>query len=189
MAKSPAKKISRNPADTRARLLEAAEAAFNGPGYFDTDTNRIARAAGFAPQTFYRHFTDKTEIFLAVYDNWWRSERAAILQSQAKGETLEDIATIVIAFHTRWRVFRRALRHLSIVDDRVRAARAAARLAQLASLPKRKGLDESARAAALLKLERISDAVAEGEFSDMGFSRMAAMRAVVECLKVLTPRR
>jgi len=184
MPKSRSRKATRNPDETRARLLDAAEAEFNGPGFFDTDTNRIARAAGYAPQTFYRHFEDKTAIFLALYDRWWRAEGAAIAETRGKAKpSLEDIADIVIAFHTRWRGFRRALRHLSIVDDRVRAARAAARLAQLEQLPRRKGEAEADRAAALLKLERICDAAAEGEFADMGFSKAAARRAVVAALK------
>jgi AcrR family transcriptional regulator len=184
MPKSRARKSVRNPDQTRERLLDAAEAEFNGPGFFDTDSNRIARAAGYAPQTFYRHFEDKTAIFLAVYDRWWRSEGAAIAETRAKGKaSLADIADIVIAFHTRWRNFRRALRHLAIVDDRVRAARAEARLAQLASLPKRPGQTEAARAAALLRLERVSDAVAEGEFTDMGLTHAAAKAAVVEALR------
>jgi len=37
-------------------------------------------------------------------------------------------------------------------------------------------------AAALLTLERLCDAVAEGEFGDLGFSRNAARRAVVAVL-------
>ncbi len=190
MARSRAKPTTRNPQETQARLLDAAEAEFNGPGFFDTDTNRIARAAGYAPQTFYRHFADKTAIFLACYERWWQGEGRAIADARARGKTsLEDIADIVISFHTRWRGFRRALRHLSTVDDRVRAARAAARLAQLATLPKRAGETESDRAAALLKLERISDAAAEGEFADMGFPRAAAKRAVVEALRATHGRR
>jgi AcrR family transcriptional regulator len=184
MPRSHAKRTTRKPDETRARLLDAAEKEFNGAGFFDTDTNRIARAAGYAPQTFYRHFEDKTAIFLAVYDRWWRSEAAAIAETRTRAKpSLEEIADVVIAFHSRWKGFRRALRHLAIVDARVRAARAAARLAQLEQLPRRKGQTESDRAAALLKLERICDAVAEGEFTDMGFSKPAARRAVIEALR------
>lgn len=72
---------------------------------------------------------------------------------------------------------------MRIVYGRVRAARAKARLAQLQQLPRRKGESDAERAAALLKLERISDAVAEAEFTDMGFSKAAARRTVVEALK------
>ena len=41
-------------------------AEFIESGYAGTDTNRIARRAGFAPQTFYRWFADKTAILRAV---------------------------------------------------------------------------------------------------------------------------
>lgn len=62
-------------AETRAKLIGAAVKEFNQRGYFGTDTNKIARRAGFAPQTFYRWFRDKTEIFLAVYRLWEEQER------------------------------------------------------------------------------------------------------------------
>ena len=41
---------------TRERLIRAALRAFGRGGFQGTDSNRIARAAGFAPQTFYRWF-------------------------------------------------------------------------------------------------------------------------------------
>ena len=52
---------------TPERLIAAAAAEFREAGFAGTDSNRIARRAGFAPQTFYRWFKDKTEIFIAVY--------------------------------------------------------------------------------------------------------------------------
>ena len=45
-------------ADTRERLVAAAAAVFNRDGYHGTDSNRLARAAGYAPATFYKHFPD-----------------------------------------------------------------------------------------------------------------------------------
>ena len=60
----------KSPSSTRERLVEAAADAFNAHGFHGTDTNKIARAAGFAPQTFYRHFEDKLAIFIAVYEAW-----------------------------------------------------------------------------------------------------------------------
>lgn len=190
MPKSRVPKTIRDPQETRTRLLDAAEAEFNGPGYFDTDTNRIARAAGYAPQTFYRHFADKTAIFLAVYDRWWRAESGAvgdIARSKPGEGALEAMADTMIAFHTKWRGFRRALRHLAIVDDRVRAARAEARLAQLVAiraLPGQPKRSEADLAAALLKLERVCDAAAEDEFVDLGLSRRDARAAVIEAARV-----
>ena len=182
------RKPLRNPEETAARLLMAAERQFNAAGFHGTDTNRIAREAGYAPQTFYRHFSDKTEIFLAVYDRWWRSEADAvgkILLTRGPVD-VEKFADTLIAFHTRWRGFRRSLRHLSAEDDRVRAARTRARKAQVANtralLPKSRHSDVQIYAS-LLVFERLCDAVAESEFADMGFSKAAARQAVIDAVR------
>jgi AcrR family transcriptional regulator len=68
-ATPPSSKRSRDPQESRRALLKAAAKIFNSEGYFATDSNRIARAAGYAPGTFYTHFADKRAIFLAVYEN------------------------------------------------------------------------------------------------------------------------
>ena len=47
-------------------------------GYAGTDTNRIARRAGFAPQTFYRWFADKTAILIEVLHVWEEVEQAVV---------------------------------------------------------------------------------------------------------------
>jgi len=57
------------PRDTRATLLDTAAEIFNDVGYYGTDTNRIARAAGYAPATFYKYFKNKLEVFLECYPN------------------------------------------------------------------------------------------------------------------------
>jgi AcrR family transcriptional regulator len=179
------------PADTRARLLAAAQKEFNRSGYFGTDTNRIARRAGFAPQTFYRHFADKIAIFLAVYEGWWQDESAAlseVLATPALRDHARQAAKIVLDFHTRWRVFRRSLRHLAIEEPRVRAARAAARLAQIERHASRDSRSTAQLAAALLKAERLCDAHADGELADLGLSRTAALGLVVDAMAELTGR-
>ena len=43
---------------TGTKLIAAAAAEFNDHGFSGTDSNKIARRAGFAPQTFYRWFKD-----------------------------------------------------------------------------------------------------------------------------------
>src|ERR1700742_135605 len=108
----------RDPEVTREALIDAAEEAFNTHGYFGTDTNRIAREAGYVPQTFYRHFADKTAIFVAVYERWWQSEADALtklLQAKPRAD-LAKVADAVIAFHVKWRGFRRSLRFLASQD-------------------------------------------------------------------------
>src|SRR5439155_19483347 len=67
-----------SPAETRARLVAAAAREFGRVGYDGTDSNRLARAAGYAPGTFYKHFADKRAIFLEAYRAWVTAEWVAI---------------------------------------------------------------------------------------------------------------
>jgi AcrR family transcriptional regulator len=190
MKPKPRKPQKRDPDETRARLICAAETEFNAHGFLGTDTNRIARVAGYAPQTFYRHFADKTEIFLAVYERWWKGEIAAlekVLRKRRGKDGAFAAARIVLRFHTRWRGFRRSLRHLAVEDDRVREARASARLAQLAPL-KNTGTKrgDAELVAALLTAERLCDAAAEAELRDLGLSPREIMGLVVKAMETLT---
>ncbi len=50
-------------AATRQRLLDAAVTVFSQRGYARATTRDIARAAGVAEGTIYRHFSDKQELF------------------------------------------------------------------------------------------------------------------------------
>lgn len=52
---------------TRAALLAAAREVFARDGYLATTTTTIAKAAGVANGSFYTHFTDKYEIFVALW--------------------------------------------------------------------------------------------------------------------------
>ena len=189
MRKPVRKRQSRDPAATEAALLDAAEAMFNAHGFEGTDTNRIARAAGFAPQTFYRHFEDKRAVFLAVYERWWQGESAALGKAGGGGApSAEAAARIAMAFHTKWRGFRRSLRHLAIVDAKVRAARTAARRAQIVRIREfanQRARSEADLIAALLKAERICDAAAEGELADIGLSPAAAKSLVIAAMQEL----
>lgn len=171
---------------TRERLIAAAAAEFREAGFAGTDSNRIARRAGFAPQTFYRWFRDKTEIFIAVYRAWEEELRAVdtLLVEGADDEAVEA----AVAHHRAWLKFRRSLRALSVEDAQVRAARAESRLRQLAWVARWKGpkaLAADEIAARLLQVERLTDAIAEGEFADMGMTEDAARRLLVEILAEL----
>ena len=52
--------------ETRARIVEAAEAVMRAQGLARATTKEIARAAGFAEGTLYKHFASKEALFLAV---------------------------------------------------------------------------------------------------------------------------
>jgi AcrR family transcriptional regulator len=160
--------------DTRALLIKAAGEEFNAAGYFGTDTNRIARHAGFAPQTFYRHFADKLDIFLAVYEIWRVDENAAIaaaIKASSVNGRSQAIAAVIIRHHRDWAMFRRSLRMLAADEPRVRAARAEGRKVQLAALmalPANAAQSQAALVRALLTIERLCDALADGEVEDLG---------------------
>ncbi len=172
-------------ASTRDRLVAAAATAFNAEGFHGTDTNRIARAAGFAPQTFYRHFTDKLDVFLAVYDAW---ERAGADAANAAARAVDPdlaIARAIIAHHRAWAGFRRSLRLLAIEDVRVRATRNAGRARQMAALRRTPAAHETDAhlLACLLVIERLADAIADDEWSDFGVGAKAAEAELVAAVR------
>ena len=172
---------------TRERLVAAATAEFRERGFDGTDSNKIARRAGFAPQTFYRWFKDKTEIFIAVYRAWEEEERRFVgdLVRRQAGEAA--VIEAAIQHHRDYLVFRRSLRRLSLEDPVVRAARAQSRLRQIERIRRggEAGLSRDEVAVRLLQLERLSDALAEGELGDMGLDEAVARRRLVELLTEL----
>jgi AcrR family transcriptional regulator len=58
--------LSRTQADTRGRLLDAAAHVMRTIGFARTTTKEIAKASGYSEATIYKHFPDKTALFLAV---------------------------------------------------------------------------------------------------------------------------
>src|SRR5262245_40724020 len=161
---------------TAEKLVRAAGSEFNEHGFAGTDTNRIARRAGFAPQTFYRWFRDKTDIFIKAYERWQHEEASMLQRLLAKDVSDARLVQAVVTHHRRFRIFRRSLRHLSIEDDVVRKARADSRVKQIEQIRKwnPEQPDSTANlAVTLFKMERLADALAEGEFDDMGVDRKA----------------
>jgi AcrR family transcriptional regulator len=185
----PSSRSHRRNSDTRRLLIDAAAIEFNEAGYDGTDSNRIARRAGFAPQTFYRWFKDKEEVFVEVYHRWQAAEAAVLKELLSASAPDEALADACVAHHRSYLRFRRSLRQLSYENTRVRDARAESRKRQIAficSLEGAAAADEASVAAALLQLERLSDALAEGEFEDMGMSEnggRAALAALIGDLR------
>jgi AcrR family transcriptional regulator len=175
-----------SPAATRARLLAAAARVFNRDGFHGTDSNRIARAAGYAPGSFYKHFADKRAIFLEAYEAWVTAEWQAIERALAAGGSREAVAarvvTLLLALHRRWRGFRASLRALVATDAAARRCHRRQRVRQLRLLreirTRHRGPARSAEDDALLlfTLERVCDAAADGELRDLGLSTPAMVR-------------
>jgi AcrR family transcriptional regulator len=58
--------LSRDRTDTRGRLLDAAAHVMRTLGFARATTKEIARASGYSEAMIYKHFPDKTALFLAV---------------------------------------------------------------------------------------------------------------------------
>ncbi|HVM94812.1 MAG TPA: helix-turn-helix domain-containing protein [Candidatus Acidoferrales bacterium] len=178
---------------TRERLIDAAAELFNTVGYAGTDSNRIARAAGYAPAMFYKHFDDKREIFLAAYSRWVTSELNGIreISSRAKGRpAVSRITRRVLEHHRRWAGFRRSLRALSLSDEQVRDFRLEQRVAQLEVLQKLtrvKPTRRSDQVFMLLVFERICDAIADGEAKALGAREGELVQRLEELVAAVRP--
>ncbi len=176
------------PPSTRERIIRAALAEFMDAGFGGTDTNRIARRAGFAPQTFYRWFDDKVAVFVAAYAAWESDEWSMLeklIESRSKAEAIVDA---VIAHHQETLVFRRSLRQLAVELTPVREARAASRRRQVQKLLGWASLNKRSADAVALKLfqfERLVDAHVEGELHDMGVPQAKTRTELCGLLKAL----
>jgi len=190
------------PEETRARLVAAAAAAFNRSGYHGTDSNRIAREAGYAAGTFYKHFPDKRAILLAAYEEWvgaeWRAIEAALAAGGTRDEVAGRIVALVLRHHARWRGLRRSLAALVGEDAEVRRFHREQRRRQLALLREiRVRAQVSPRSAEedavlLFTLERVCDAVANGEVRDLSLRRGRVLaelrRAIADAIRPPRPR-
>ena len=157
--------------------MAAAARLFNGVGYFRTDSNRIAREAGYAPGTFYVHFADKLDIFLEVYRWWadleWQVIDAALSPSASRASENTRVAKAVLQHHREWRTFRRSLRALTATDERVHEARVKERqrqISQTVDLMRSRGVRQTASRiyTSLLLFEILCDAVADGDTEVLG---------------------
>jgi AcrR family transcriptional regulator len=180
------------PAGTRERLVAAAAEVLNRDGYFGTDSNALARAAGYSPATFYKHFEDKRAILLAAYEGWvgaeWRHIAGALRAGAPARETARQLATWIIAHHRRWRGLRASLLALVGADPVVRAFYFAQRRRQLEWLAAMRGApgsipgDREGDALLLFTFERVCDALAGDETEALGLDAARLESLLVEQL-------
>ncbi len=166
--------------EARSALVQAARKEFDTVGYDGTNTNAIARRAGYAPQTFYRHFRDKLEIFIAVYDRWTDEEIGVI----ASASTPQEIAAAILAQHRKSKIFRRSLRDLSVRHPEMAKSRASSRHRQIEAIcqrlpnfARRPRVDQVAR---LLTFERLCDGLVEGDFKRLGVADSDVSRLLAD---------
>ncbi|MDB4985030.1 MAG: TetR/AcrR family transcriptional regulator [Myxococcaceae bacterium] len=175
------------PEQTRARLVQTAAQLFNRVPYWEADTNAVAKEAGYSTGTFYRHFKDKREIFIAAYREWiaeeWANIESTITPGQSPAESIDRAADALIEHHRRWRVFRGNLRALITYDEELRELTQALRREQLEKmslLRMRMGQQPSrtleSDAVHVMMFERVCDGIADGEFKSLGCSVEVAQR-------------
>jgi AcrR family transcriptional regulator len=181
-------KRSRDPEASRRALVDAAAQLFNSVGYYGTDTNRIAIAAGYTPGTFYTHFEDKRAIFLEVYRQWVDEEIdavAAVLQSDEPARRVR-LARVVLEHHRKWRTFRASLRALYATDEVVHGARLEQRRRQIEiSLAQKEMTGRQARAeilATLFTVEALSDAIADGDVEALGVREADMFKILIDAV-------
>lgn len=168
---------------TSERLINAAMAEFCQDGYFATDSNKIARRAGFAPQTFYRWFKDKTAVFLAAYQKWSEEELSLLGGLALENVSANQVVDIIIKHHRDYVLFRRSLRQLSVENPIVRQTRAETRLRQMSFIQQRFGLEDKNKGdffAIMFQIERLADGLAEGEFRDLGVEETEIRQAMMD---------
>lgn len=181
----------RNAAATRAALVAAAAKAFNGPGYFSTDSNAIAAAAGYAPGSFYKHFRDKADILLAVYDDYglreWEGLHRALGGAGGRRARLRRALAFIVEFHAAWGTFRAGIRAVARMEPLVAEALGRSRARQLGLLSEATGLSPVRHRASLLLtlsiVERLSETIAEAP-AERDAVLAAAVRAISALLAV-----
>lgn len=72
-------------AQTRARLVDAAERVFARRGYQGASVDEVAREAGFTTGAVYSNFGGKEELLLAVYEEVIEARRREMLEAAAAG--------------------------------------------------------------------------------------------------------
>jgi AcrR family transcriptional regulator len=179
-----------SPELTRERIIDGAATLFNQFGYHGTDSNSIAKEAGYATGTFYKHFQDKREVFLAVYERWLAAEWQAIDEELSRrrtpDETARRIVEISIKFHTEWRGLRASLMELIFSDEDARKYFRKQRRRQLdimSELRRRLGFPPRTReqdAIHLFMTERVFDALGQGEIQALGLDRKVVVESMVE---------
>jgi AcrR family transcriptional regulator len=178
------------PHETRGRLLTAAANLFNREGFYGTDSNQIAKAAGYSTGVFYKHFKDKREIFLAAYEQWsiaeWNQVAAVLERGGSERELAQRLVLMFIEVHTEWRGLLASLRQLVFTDKTVRRFHRRQRKRQLewmAALRAQRRLRPRRPEEDLVYLwttERAFDAIAQGEVRDLGLDRTLVIDAMVE---------
>jgi AcrR family transcriptional regulator len=185
----PSRQDMQSGPDAATRLLHAATAEFVEHGFDGTSTNRIAERANFAPQTFYRWYADKQAIFIAVHAAWAEAEMAQLDAMLSEPAPSAHLAEAMVENHRSFLVFMRSLQRLAQDQPALRQARAQARRARIDRIrARRPDLGDEHVAALLIGMDHLCEALAEGEFADLGLAGSEACAQLAGLIDQIRPR-
>lgn len=95
LAEAASRRRRRDPKNTRERLVRAALELFTTQGYHASTTPQVARKAGVAEGTIYRHFSSKEQLLNEIYRGAVRMFTQIVAQTPARGscrDRMKDVA-------------------------------------------------------------------------------------------------
>jgi AcrR family transcriptional regulator len=103
-------------ASQRTRLLEAVGRAVAEKGYAGATIDDIVRGAGVSKKTFYEHFRDKLDCFLAAYEAASDELLARLREAQSSREGWLERTRAGIAAYLRWLAADPALARVFLIE-------------------------------------------------------------------------
>jgi AcrR family transcriptional regulator len=103
-------------ASQRTRLLEAVGRAVAEKGYAGATIDDIVRGAGVSKKTFYEHFRDKLDCFLAAYEAASDELLTRLREAQAAPEGWLERTRAGIAAYLRWLAAEPALARVFLIE-------------------------------------------------------------------------
>jgi AcrR family transcriptional regulator len=103
-------------ASQRTRLLEAVGRAVAEKGYAGATIDDIVRGAGVSKKTFYDHFSDKLDCFLAAYEAASDELLARLRQAQSSGDGWLDRTRAGVVAYLRWLAAEPALARVFLIE-------------------------------------------------------------------------
>jgi AcrR family transcriptional regulator len=89
--------VSRRKLESRRKLMAAARKLFVERGYHDTRPQDISKEAGVGHGTFYLHFEDKLDCFLAFTDEAANELEAVLSKHLENAGTIEDVIREILS--------------------------------------------------------------------------------------------
>jgi AcrR family transcriptional regulator len=103
-------------ASQRTRLLEAVGRAVAEKGYAAATIDEVVRGAGVSKKTFYEHFRDKLDSFLAAYEAASDELLARVREAQSSREGWLERTRAGIAAYLRWLAAEPALARVFLIE-------------------------------------------------------------------------